>query len=423
MVQFRKALIDTRIGAAPEAARTLEEIVKERPTKELDAGLTLTAAAESALANLAFASGDIDSAIDRFEDLKNGGTSALGRADRWQLVAAYVAKGQWDTAKQEINALLNNLKSPPTSDERVGAADIYRRHGDLADAEAQLDLVLKVNPNHPGAVITRASMLAEAKKLDAAAALLRKTIADSGEKPHAVLFLLLAAVETRTPPADTGNARALAVIDEGLAVQPHALDLVKARYHLVRTTGDDKGAAAFVAARAKEAGTDDFRRLLFEVSVEQKDYAAAERVLRALLKKSPGDTSLAANLVRLAHGPGRPRRLLCATMTPAPPGRGGEGRRKLLREVPRPVPGRPGVSSDRVRLWRRAAATRRGPLALTCRRWTRSPRARLRRPARPGATLFAASEPNPRGGGSVRRACWSGIPGSRVSGSGWDRPA
>ena len=207
MVLFWKAQLDSRIGAAPEAARTLEEIVKERPTKELDTGLTLTAAAESALANLALASGDLDSAIDRFEDLKNGGAAALGRADRWQLVAAYVAKGQWDTAKQEMNALLTDLKSPPTFDERVGAADIYRRRGDLAAAQAQLDLVLKVNPVHPAAVITQASLLADGKKLDAAAALLRKTIADSGEKPHAVFFLLLAAVENRMPPADTAGAR------------------------------------------------------------------------------------------------------------------------------------------------------------------------------------------------------------------------
>ena len=206
MVLFWKAQLDSRIGSAPEAARTLEEIVKERPTKELDTGLSLTAAAESALANLALASGDLDSAIDRFEDLKNGGAGALGRADRWQLVAAYVAKGQWDTAKQEMNALLNDLKSPPTNDERVGAADIYRRRGDLAAAQAQLDLVLKVNPVHPAAVVTQASMLADAKKLDAAAALLRKTIADSGEKPHAVFFLLLAAVENRMPPADTAGA-------------------------------------------------------------------------------------------------------------------------------------------------------------------------------------------------------------------------
>ncbi len=300
MVLFLKAQLDSRIGAAPEAARALEEIVKERPTKELDTGLTLTAAAASALANLALATGDLDSAIDRFENLKNGGAGTLGRADRWQLVAAYAAKGQWDTAKQEMNALLNDLKSPPTNEERVGAADIYRRHGDLAAAQGQLDLVLKVNPVHPAAVITQASMLADAKKLDSAAQLLRKTIAGSGEKPHAVFFLLLAAVENRMPPADTAGARALAAIDQGLVVQPHAPELVKARYQLVRQTGDDKAAAAFVAAKAKEAGTDDLSYLLFEVSVDQKDYAGAERVLRTLLKKSPKNPTLASNLVRLS---------------------------------------------------------------------------------------------------------------------------
>ena len=107
-------------------------------------------------------------------------------------------------------------------------------------------------------MITQASMLADAKKLDAAAALLRKAIADSGEKPHAVFFLMLAAVENRMPPGRRRRRPALAVIDQGLAVQPDALELVKAKYQLVRQTGDDKAAVAFVAAKAKDAGNDDF---------------------------------------------------------------------------------------------------------------------------------------------------------------------
>ena len=210
-------------------------------------------------------------------------------------------------------------------------------------AQAQLDLVLKVNPDHPAAVITQASMLADAKKLDAAAALLRKTIADSGEKPHAVFFLLLAAVENLLPPADTA-APSLAVIDQGLAVQPHALELVKARYQLVRQSGDDKAAAAFVAAKANDAGNDDLRRLLFEVSVEQKDYAGAERVLRALLKKSPKDSALASNLVRLAMV--QATEAASPTMTPSA-GLRRQGRRAAAR-VPCPVPRRPGVCPHRV---------------------------------------------------------------------------
>jgi predicted Zn-dependent protease len=300
MVLFWKAQLDSRTGDAPEATRSLEEILKGRPTKQLDAGLTLTAAAESALANLALASGNLDAAIGRFEELKSSNSGSLSRGDRWQLVAAYAAKGQWDTAKHEIAALVDDLRTPPTNDERVRAADFYRRHGDVAAAQAQLDRVLKLNPNHPAAVIAQASLLADTQKLDEAAALLRKTIAAGGEKPHAVFYLLLAAVENRMPPADSAAKRAMAPVDQGLKVHPEALELIKARYQLLRQTGDDKGAVAFVADRARDSNDDDVRRLLVEVYAEHKDYAGAERVLRDLLKKSPRDPVVAANLVRLA---------------------------------------------------------------------------------------------------------------------------
>jgi predicted Zn-dependent protease len=299
MVLFWKAQLDSRSGAAPEAVRTLEGIVRERPTKQLDSGLTLTAAAESALANLALQNGDLDVAIGRFEELKSGPGDSLSRADRWQLVTAYAAKGDWHLARQELGAILNNLENPPTADDRVRAADFYRRSGDRATADAQLDPVLKANPTHPGAVITRASILADDQKFDAAAALLRTKIKAAGEKPHAIFFLFLAAVEARTPPEATGPARALAATDEGLAVQPEALELVKTKYQLLRQTRGDKAAVDFVAARAQDAAGDDFRRLLVEVYAEQRDYAAAERVVRGLIKKAPRDPALASNLIRL----------------------------------------------------------------------------------------------------------------------------
>jgi predicted Zn-dependent protease len=300
MVLFWKAQLDSRTGAAPEATRMLEEIVKGKPTKQIDQGLTLTAAAESALANLALASGDLDSAIGRFEELKSGGSGALSRGDRWQLVAAYAAKGEWDTARQEMGALLNDLKRPPTNDERVRAADLYRRHGETAAAQAQLDHVLKLNRSHPAAVITQVSLLADSQKLEEAAQLLRETIAAGGEKPYAAFFLVLAAIENRKPPADTAANRALASVNQGLEVQPDALELVKAKYQLLRQTGDDRAAAAFVAAKARDSSDDDFRRLLVEVHAELKDYAGAERVLGELAKKNPRDPAVAANLVRLA---------------------------------------------------------------------------------------------------------------------------
>jgi predicted Zn-dependent protease len=314
MVLYWKAQLDSRTGAAPEAARTLETIVQGRPTKELEAGLSLTSAAESALANLALARGDLDAAIERLEDLRGGSAGALTRSNRWQLVSAYAAKGQWDDAQREMTALLNDLKAPPTNDERVRAAHLYHQRGDEAAAEAQLAAVLKVNPAHPAAVVTQAYLLAEAKKLDLAATLLRQAIAGTaaraGEKPPAVFFLMLAAIDNQSPPADSAPRRALATLDQGLEGQPRALELVKAKYQLLRRTDGARAAVAFVESKAragtadkdkdKERENDDFRRLLVEVYAEQKDYAGAERVLLELLKKSPKDATVAVNIVRLA---------------------------------------------------------------------------------------------------------------------------
>jgi hypothetical protein len=127
MGRFLKAQLDSRTGAAPEAARALEEIVKERPTKQLDAGLTLTAAAESALANLALPSVDLDSAIARFEELKRGGV--LSGIDCWHFVPACAAKGDWE-GDQSIS-LEDHPILPPEPGRTSEIAD-YKRHRDLS---------------------------------------------------------------------------------------------------------------------------------------------------------------------------------------------------------------------------------------------------------------------------------------------------
>ena len=51
VVQFWKAQLDSRTGAVTEAAKTLEDLVKNRPSKEIDQGVSLMSAAQSALAN------------------------------------------------------------------------------------------------------------------------------------------------------------------------------------------------------------------------------------------------------------------------------------------------------------------------------------------------------------------------------------
>ena len=122
IVRFWKAQLDSQTGSLSQATKALEDLVKNRPSKEIDAGVTLMSAAQSALANLDLQSGKLDDAIRRFEELKhNSETGTLSRADRWQLVAAYVAKHQWPIAKRELAAILNDPKNPPATTSGCGA--------------------------------------------------------------------------------------------------------------------------------------------------------------------------------------------------------------------------------------------------------------------------------------------------------------
>ena len=167
IVQYWKAQLDGQNGSVGEATKTLEAIVRDKPVKELDPGTTLLVAAQSALANLSLRTGAFDDAIRRFEELKRSDQNGtLSRSDRWQLITAYVAKGQWPLAKREIAAILNDTKNPPSDDERVRGANFYRQQGDDAPALSQLDYVLDVNPTHPWAVVTRSYILLKAKQPD-----------------------------------------------------------------------------------------------------------------------------------------------------------------------------------------------------------------------------------------------------------------
>ena len=212
IVQFWKAQLDSRTGSVPEAAKALEELVKNRPTKEVDTGVSLMSAAQSALANLSLQTGNLDDAIRRFEELKrNSQSGTLSRSDRWQLITAYVAKGQWPVARRELAAILNDTKNPPTDDERVRGANLYRQHKDEATALALLDYVLQGQSHEPGAVVMRSFIFLKARKYDEAAGLLRKGIELTGQgsqKPPAVFYLMLAVVENEMPPLATANKRA-----------------------------------------------------------------------------------------------------------------------------------------------------------------------------------------------------------------------
>ncbi|SIO65453.1 Tetratricopeptide repeat-containing protein [Singulisphaera sp. GP187] len=303
LVQFWKAQLDSRTGATEEARESLEEIARAKPTKEVDGGLSLLTAAESSLAAIALESGDPDGAINRLEVLRGNGQNNLGglsRADRWQLVTAYSAKGEWATAKREIASLLNDTKNKPTFDERVRGANYYRVHDEDAAALAQLDYVIQVDPAHPPAVVSRAYILARGKKFEESAALLKRAIAaTTKEKPPAVFYLMLAAVDSLTPPKEDATARALATIETGLIAQPDSMELVHAKYRVLRSTQGDKAAIAYVEAKAEAGPKPVFRRMLVEIYSKHNDFTGAERVLRQLLDDNPKDSLVAANLVRV----------------------------------------------------------------------------------------------------------------------------
>ncbi len=301
IVQYWKAQLDGQTGSVTEAARTLEAIVRDKPIKELDPGTSLLAAAQSALANLSLRTGALDDAIRRFEELKRGDQNGtLTRNDRWQLITAYVARGQWPLAKREIASILNDTKTPPSDDERVRGANFYRQQGEDSAALSQLDYVLEVHPAHPWAVVTRSYLLLKEKNPDRAASILRKAISlfQDKEKPTPVFYLMLAAAENERPPVNTCLKRALAAIDEGLIRLPDAIELIQAKHVSLRADGQADAAIAFVQAKAKEFPSGPCRAELVTLYRDLRRYDQASALLTEMSKEAPKDINLLASLVQ-----------------------------------------------------------------------------------------------------------------------------
>ena len=272
----------------------------------------------------ALENGDLDGAIGRFEDLLQGRATAgaLARPIRWQLVAAYSAKGAVArAAKREIAALLGDPQEPPTRRARPrGQLLPAPRRGRPPPLAAARHWSLK-DPAAPlGAVVTRAFMLAEAKKLAEAAALLRKAIAATqpGQAAGRLLPDARRHRERRAAAAADGPHRAPWPPRPGpRRPSPDSLDLVQAKYRVCSAlTAGPKAAIAFVdEGQGRPQGR--FRRLLVEIYREQDDFAEAERVVRELLRPRTRRTP------RLAGQPGPARR--------APGDRGGRAQRPPTR--------------------------------------------------------------------------------------------
>lgn len=302
LVVYLKAQLDLRTGSAPQGASALEALVSQGATKELDSGTTLMEAAQSALAGIELQNGDYNMAIQRLEELRaKSADGTLDRSGRWQLVAAIDATGDWARAKRELAAVLSNSKEPPSSDERVRGANFFRNHEEYPAAFEQVDVVLKSDSNHPGALVLRAFMLAKTKKTKEAFDLLHTAIktAPSKEKTPPAFYLMLAAVEYELPPAESAGKRAIDALDMGLGNLPDSPDLVQAKYQLLLVMQSQQSAIDFIESRAKGDSKPVFRRMLVEAYKEQKNFAAAEQVLRGLFRENEKDAAVAANLVQL----------------------------------------------------------------------------------------------------------------------------
>jgi len=302
VVQFYKAQLDGRVD--PEgASKVFESLAQENSVKQIDAGLSLVAASQSALASMAMESGDLDSAIARYRDmLKDGNSGGISRSIRWQIVAAQAAKKEWSAAKAEMANLLNDPKNPATPEERVRAATYYRLNKEDAAALAQVDPVLKADPTYPGAVVTRAEILARTGKHGDAINTIRRAIDSSSaanQKTPAVLYLMMAAVESTAPPTDAGFARALTVLDQGLTQQPDSTELVQAKCRILTLTQGLKAGAAFVEAKSKADPKGPFRQMLLATYRDNNDFASAERVAAEIAKDDPSDAGAAATQVQL----------------------------------------------------------------------------------------------------------------------------
>ncbi len=308
VVQFWKAQLDGR--ADPEgASKVFESLAQGDSVKELETGVSLVAASQSALAFIAMEGGDLDSAIARYRDmLKDPANAGHSRVIRWQIVAAQAAKKEWPAARAELNGLLKDPKSPPTAEELVRAATFFRLNKEDDTALKLSDQVLQADPTYSGAVVTRAEILARTGKHAEAIATINRAIEASskaGKPSPSVLYLMMAAVESTTPPVDQGFKRASIVLDKGLELDPNAIELVQAKCKVLTILQGAKAGAAFVEERAKADPKGPYRRMLMKIYADQNDLASAERVAADLVKETPSDLEAAATQVRMVAGQSR----------------------------------------------------------------------------------------------------------------------
>jgi tetratricopeptide (TPR) repeat protein len=287
---FWKARLGETIGSKVEARQILEVLVRDNPVKELQNGVTLATAAQWALAAMAMERQEFGAAVERFEELvREHPADPLTRSARWNLAMARAGAGDDQRAKTEVAELLRDSRTTP--DERVQAADFFRRQYDDEAAAREIDLVLADHPHHAPAVSFKALSLTARNQLPAALQLVRQAIA-AGDAP-AGLYLLLSALENLNGPQGLSSARA--ALDDGLAKYPESAELIRARYQ-VMTLARDPEAIPALEKMVDLARQSPARGVLVDAYRDAGQFDKAEGLLADDLGRADPQSVEAANL-------------------------------------------------------------------------------------------------------------------------------
>ncbi len=115
--------------------------------------------------------GDLDgAAADLTDAIERGGAdeAGLGRGTRMLLADVHFERHDTGAALASLSELAELLTGRPRLSVLLARIDILRRRGDLLEANAAVDEVLRVAPDHPGALCARVEIALERRDLVAA---------------------------------------------------------------------------------------------------------------------------------------------------------------------------------------------------------------------------------------------------------------
>jgi predicted Zn-dependent protease len=289
---FWKARLAEETGKSDDAAQIYHQLTRNPSIKEVDDGLTVTAAAQWALASQALARHQFDQAIQQFRSIVRDAPAELGRAARWRLATALAEKGDPAASIREIQELVAAQETTP--EERVEAATLMRKLKKPAEAITLVEKALAEEPGLESALALRAALHLDQGQMPQAAALLRQAI-DRGTKTPS-LYLFLAAIEQQLGPAGTATDRALAVLNQGIEQNPDSFELIRDRYRAMRFARDPR-ALEVLERTVASSPKPDLKWLLVEIYREEKQWDQAEVLVRKLHEDAPKEPRLALTLI------------------------------------------------------------------------------------------------------------------------------